>query len=509
MTGETHAPPTRLASHALGAQKRSIVTTRKPNVIFIIADQHRWDFVSWQNNGVTHTPNLQRLAAAGVTFRSAYCNSPLCCPSRQSIASGRYGVNSGCFTNLHELPPGTPSFVQQFRDAGYHTCAVGKTHMEIHAYDSDLTADYHLRFMDSLGWDETHETSGSSMLMSGITCAYSRFLQQEGKLDDVVRFYDFWWRSPEKTSRPDPYFLTQTWSLPEHLQETPFTARTAIDWLNARDRSRPFFLHVGFAAPHSPVEPLQRFLDLYSADDESPPFGAQKPSNTLPHDRTGYRATISGIDHYVGRILDTLDQQNILDNTIVLYLADHGEMAGDHDRFGKTCFFEGSIRVPLIIAGPGVQKGRTTDALVELIDLGSTLCDLCDVPAHSLDQGRSLRPVLTEPRDTHRETVYAEMGCDRMLFDGRYKLMWGDPWSDTRKLGTLHLDKPVNIPPSPCRLYDMHSDPNELNNLAQDPSHAERLAAMEEKLLVRQNQNNQPRPNKPRGKLNLRETRST
>ena len=99
----------------------------KPNVVFLIADQHRWDFMGYESNGTTHTPNLDRLAAMGTLFRRCYTTSPLCCPARQAIASGRYGMNTGCFTNLHQLPPGTPSFVGQLRDAGYHTVAVGKT----------------------------------------------------------------------------------------------------------------------------------------------------------------------------------------------------------------------------------------------------------------------------------------------------------------------------------------------------------------------------------------------
>ena len=97
-----------------------------PNVVFIIADQHRWDFMGCERNGVTHTPNLDRIADQGAILSSAYCTSPLCCPSRAAIASGRYGMSSGCFTNLHQLPPGTPSFVGQFRQAGYRTCAIGK-----------------------------------------------------------------------------------------------------------------------------------------------------------------------------------------------------------------------------------------------------------------------------------------------------------------------------------------------------------------------------------------------
>jgi arylsulfatase A-like enzyme len=208
---------------------------------------------------------------------------------------------------------------------------------------------------------------------------------------------------------------------------------------------------------------------------------------------------ISQIDHYVGWIVDTLMEQGDLGNTIILYLADHGEMAGDHGRFGKTCFYEASERVPLLIAGPGVEAGQDSDALVEVIDVGRTLCELCRVEPHRLDQGRSLVPVLSGQSAAHRDTVYAEMGCDRMLFDGRHKLMWGDPTADTRKLGRLHLDKPVDIPPSPVRLFDLAEDAHELRDLASDPAHRDTLMAMMERLLVRINANAQAQPNLSRG----------
>ena len=129
-------------------------------MVFVISDQHRWDFVGYEDGGRARTPNLERIARSGVIFRSAHCTSPLCCPSRAAIASGRYGMNSGCFMNLHELPPGTPAFVSQLWRHGYRTCAVGKTHMGIHACRSDLCSEGHRRFMDSLGWDEICEATG-------------------------------------------------------------------------------------------------------------------------------------------------------------------------------------------------------------------------------------------------------------------------------------------------------------------------------------------------------------
>lgn len=474
----------------------------RPNVVFIIADQHRWDFVGEGGHGRTYTPALDRLGRAGTRFRSAYCTSPLCCPSRAAIASGRYGMNSGCFTNLHELPPGTPSYVSQFRQSGYHTCAIGKTHMEIHAYDSDLTGEAHRAYMDSLGWDEICEISGNGMLKTGIRCAYSEYLRETGHFDEVLRFYQNWHYFMDRDRKGDPDFVPHEWPFAPEVQETAFVGQRAIEWLRQWEGGGPFFLHVGFAAPHAPVEPLPAFMDLYRDQPEASPWGVEVAPEWLPAGRRGYRAMISQVDAYVGQIEACLAERGRREETIVVYTADHGEMAGDHGHFGKTCFYEPSVRVPLIVAGPGIQPDQESEAMVELIDLGKTLCDLCGVEPHALDQGRSLAPLLRGRADGARgprETVYAEMGCDKMICDGRFKLMWGDPAADTRRLGRLHLDKPVDIPPSPCRLYDLEADPHELHDLSQDPAQRDLLMEMMAKLLVRLNENSQTQPFKDRG----------
>ena len=471
----------------------------QPNVVFIIADQHRWDFMGGESNGTTHTPNLDRIAASGTRFRTATCTSPLCSPSRAAIASGRYGANTGCFTNLHELPPDTPTFVSQFRGSGYRTAVVGKTHMGIHAYDADYTSEAHRAFMHSLGWDETCEISGNGMLRQGLKCHYSEYLRAEGRFDDVLKYYENWHYFMDKERGGDPGFVPHEWPLEDEYQETTFVGSRALRWLETRDRARPYFLHVGFAGPHSPIEPSTTHMDLYRNAPETPPWNNEAPPEWLADGRRGYRAMISQIDEWVGHIYDRIAADGELDNTVFVYTADHGEMAGDHGRFDKTCFYEASLRVPLVMSGPGIREGCDSGALVEIIDLGKTLCDLCGVPPHALDLGRSLVPVLAGVETGHRDTLYAEMGCDRMLRSERYKLMWGDPKSDKRKLGRLHLDKPVNIPPSPARLYDIEADPTECVDLAQDPSHRTLLSEMVQKLLARINQNTQARPNKSRG----------
>jgi len=471
----------------------------RPNIVLIIADQHRWDFTGWDSsNGVTDTPQLDALAARGFIARRAYCTAPLCSPSRAALALGRYSMNSGCYTNLHQPAPGSPTFVNQLREHGYRTCAVGKTHMAIHAYDADYTTPAHAAFQRSLGWQETHEISGNGMLKTGIVCAYSQWLREHGLFDDVLAFYRHWIYFMDPEPRGSAPFVCHEFDLPEEAHETAWVTRRAVDWIEDRAGRGPFLLHVGYAAPHSPIEPLPRLMDRYRERSETPAWNNPAPKPTLDESRRGYRAMITEVDEGVGQIVAALERLGQLDNTIIIYTADHGELAGDHGADGKTCFFEAAERIPFAATGPGIGHGES-DALVELLDVGATCCELAGVPAHGLDQGRSLRALMAGETDHHRETVFAEMGCDKMLFDGRYKLMYGDPKRDTRKLGRLHLDKPVTIPASPPRLYDLAVDPREEHDLADQPGYATLRREMLEKLLARLNENVQPRPNLSRG----------
>ncbi len=475
----------------------------RPNIIFIIDDQHRWDFMGYErSNGVTLTPNLDALARGGAVFRSAYCTSPLCSPSRAAIALGRYGMNSGSYTNLHEPPPGSPTFVSQLRKAGYRTCAVGKTHMEIHAYDSDLCSESHRTYMDSLGWDQVIEYAGNDMFRTGIRDAFERQLREKGVLAEILRFYRQWLYFMDGGAKGDDPFTVHEWPLVESLHGTTFAADCALEWLDGLEKAAPSFLHIGFSAPHSPIDPPPRYMALYGEVPETPPWGCGDDASRqerMSLARKGYRALISQIDAEVGRVVKHGRERGELDRTIFVFTSDHGEMAGDHGLTGKTCFFDASVRVPLIFSGLGIKKGVDTTALVELVDIGSTLCDLAGVKPHHLDQGRSLVPLLTGLVSRHRENVYCEMGCDRMLFDGRYKLMRGDPLADQRRLGRLHLDKPANIPASPARLYDLLEDPHETHDVFEELSHREIRMNMLEKLLDRINENIQPLANKSRG----------
>ena len=471
----------------------------KPNVVFILVDQHRWDFMGYESNGVTFTPNLDVLAAEGAAFGKAYCTAPLCSPSRAAIALGRTAEHSGCFTNLHEPPPASPSFVSQLRSAGYKTMAVGKTHMEIHAYDADYTSPKHLAYMNSLGWDDTCEVSGSGMMKTGLVGAYDKWLRTEGVFEDVLAFKKNWGYFMNADGGGLPEFECLEWPFDEKYHETNFIGDRSLAWLAEHATTGPFLLHVGFAAPHSPIEPLSRFMDLYRDREEPMPWGVTSANESMLNGRRGYRAMISQIDETVGRIRALLEAQGVLQNTLFVYVADHGDMAHDHGITGKVCFFEGSVHVPLVISGAGVRARPKSDALVSLVDLGSTVCDLCGVSTHDADEGRSLVPILCGEREAHRDFVVSTMGCDRMVLDGKWKLMWGDPLLDDRKLGRLHLDKPVNVPPSPPRLYDLANDPHELNDLANDPPSPKIIESLVAKLGTRTLEHVVAQPNKSRG----------
>ena len=195
-------------------------------------------------------------------------------------------------------------------------------------------------------------------------------------------------------------------------------------------------------------------------------------------------------------MIEALEERDLLDDTVILYTSDHGEFAGDHGLWGKADFLEPAVHVPFIASGYGIAAGHTSDALAELIDVGRTVVDLMGAEPHHLDQGRSLKPVLSGRKQKHRDDCFAEMGPNKMLFDGQYKLLFGSNRT------TIPDDWPDELMASeaPICLFDLLEDPNEPRNLAGDPSHHDTLSMMKEMLLRRMIANLQSRPSGIEGK---------
>lgn len=457
---------------------------KQPNIVFIFSDHHRWDYLGHRNAKV-HTPNLDRMVARGTSLERMYSTTPLCVPQRIALTTGQYPGSTGCYTNRHRIPPGSPSFVRSVQNAGYETALVGKLHHHVHAMEADFTA--HREEVHQLGYDRVWESSGKQG--SGLIrcrCDYAEFLDEAGILEDYYNWTGEWGKDNGSMQSNEP------WPWDSELTQDAVITRKAIEFLNTRESSKPFYLHYGLVGPHPPFDAPVQFREFY---EEIDPPEAVGPEERDVERWKAFAACITEVDYRIGQFLAELDRLGLAQNTIILYTSDHGEMAGDHGRFGKGTFYEGSARVPCIAAGPGIPENRSVSAMAELIDVGTTFVDIAGGKAHDRDQGISFLPALTGQSDTHREDCFAEMGSDKMLFDGRFKLMYGDVTRDTRDIykqapfNGSGFGRPVNLIPDKISLFDLSVDPQELNNLADSPQHADVLQRMKNQLLDRMIQN--------------------
>ncbi len=459
------------------------------NVIFITSDHHRWDFLSTVG-GPVETPCLDQLAARGTRLNKAYCQTPLCVPGRIAMTTGRYPMNTGYFTNRHPIDPAEPSFVRELRQSGIHTAMIGKLHHHVHVFEADYTR--HEADIHALGYDYVHETSGKQGSGAiACECRYAEFLRGKGLLEAYRKWTGRWGEEGTRAHFSDP------WPWDPSTTQDAYICQQAKSFLQRQPRDRPFYLHLGFVGPHPPFDAPEQFRKTDEGMHAGHP--REKPA-VNPQWWPAYLACIREVDHYVGEVLATLRDLGMEEDTLVLYTSDHGDLAGEQGLWGKLYFYEGSVHVPFIAAGPGVQAGVVSDALVELIDVGGTFCDFFQVETHHWDQGQSLLPLLRGETATHRESVFAEMGSDKMLFDGRYKLMYGDLRLDRRAefkeppYNGPAFGRPVNLPPDRIALYDLYEDPREECNLANDPQKTQLLADMKEKLLQRIIRNMQAAP---------------
>lgn len=455
------------------------MTARRPNIVLILSDHHRWDFLGRLRSELV-TPHLDALAQRGTSIEQAYSTTPLCVPQRISITTGLYPMNTGCYTNRHRIPPGAPSFVRALREGGYQTALVGKLHHHVHVMEADFLA--HEDEVKELGYQHVCETSGKQGSGAiACRCRFTEHLKSKGLLEPY-REWSGRWGSLGTATEHEPW----PWD-PADTQDA-FITQQAIDYLSQVDRSRPFYLHFGLVGPHPPLDAPAEFRDLYASTQVPRPAGGGAQDEAR---WKALAACTSEVDACVGKFMEALESAGLSENTVILYSSDHGDMAGDHGLEGKVCLYEGWVHVPLIAAGPGIKADQQSNALAELIDLGTTICDFAEVPNHVQDRGQSFRPILTGETETHREAAFAEMGSDKMLFDGRYKLMYGDLLQDTRQkylkppFNGPAFGRPVDLPPDQLALYDLQLDPQEENNLARESNAKEILARMKTKLLDR------------------------
>ncbi len=441
------------------------MTEERPSILMIQADQMAAPALPVYGHPVVKAPHIAGLAEAGAVFDRAYCNAPICAPSRFSMLSGQLPSAIGAYDNAAEFAAGVPTFAHHLRLMGYRTILAGKMHFvgpdQRHGFEERLTTDiYPADFGWTPDWEAPEAHQDYFHTMASVTEAGPCARSMQIDFDEEVAFQ---------------------------------AVRKLYDLARSADR-RPFFLLVSFTHPHDPYTIAPAYWERYRDDRIDPPAVAALPDGRQdPHSRRllrnygleghrldrsrilaarrAYYGAISYVDDKVGELLRALEATGARDRTVVLFTSDHGDMLGERGLWYKMCFFEWAARVPLIVHAPNRFAPRRVAECVSLIDLYPTLLDLAGGPETEPPEpaeppaGQSLLPLLVgevAPREACVAGEYLAEGAAGplvMLRRGRHKYIVGED--------------------SPAQLFDLEADPNELSNLAGDAAQRQVEAGFE------------------------------
>ena len=440
------------------------MNTPRPNILLIQADQLAPQTLPAYGRPLTKAPHLQSLADRGIVFDNAYCNSPLCAPSRYSMLTGRYASRIGAYDNAAEFRADLPTLAHYLRASGYRTCLSGKMHFvgadQLHGYEDRLTTDV---YPADYGWTPDWRDPGKR--------------------------FDWWYHNMDSVTQAGPCERTNQIDFDD---ETGFRAVRRIYDLARDNDPRPFFLTVSFTNPHDPYACPREHWDRYDPRDIDPPRVGHIPYDECdPHSRRlrrsyrmdrgemriedvlnarrAYYGQISYVDDKIGDLLKALGHCGLADDTIIVFTADHGDMLGERGLWYKMSFFEWSCRVPLIVTCPErFGPGRRSEP-VSLVDLVPTLLDLVGAwpEEEQVLDGQSLTPWLNGSGETHQPVIaeYMAEGAAAPCF-----------------LIREHGLKYIHSPADPPQLYDLRTDPDELVNLSGRPEYAADERSLAERL---------------------------
>lgn len=463
------------------------------NVLLITSDQQRWDTIGRLNPGI-NTPNLDRLAARGILFDSAYTVNPVCTPTRCSILTGEYPSSHGCFHVGTSLPEDYgPTVADRFTDAGYATSLVGKAHFQACKDPESLESAPRVHGLDHFdqwhgpyfGFDHAELVIGHTSEPHAAGMHYGAWLRQQGV--DLPAFFDI-----------HDYDHYGPWSLPEELHGSAWVADRSIAAIDhAQEADKPFFLWSSFQDPHNPYvtpEPWASRYDgaamagpvstpdldahpdfyrslargaFYGTDPElqDKAWGDVKIRPDMGPDETHalravYYGMVSLMDHHIGRIIDRLEADGTIDDTLIVFASDHGDYLGDHGLWGKGLpTYDAMQRVPFIVAHPDCQqRGQTSHALQSLVDIERTCLEAAGLEPSARSQGMSQLQAWTDPSCTVRDHCRVEFRPAQGPYkqttyvSDQYKLVL----YDTRDYGEL---------------YDRVADPEQVRNLYDDPAY--------------------------------------
>lgn len=432
---------------------------KQPNIILIMTDQQRWDTIQGWGNEHMLTPNMDRLAAEGVSFRQTYCPGATCIASRAAMFTGMYAHNTGVYSFMdwskHE------TWIHDLSYHGYYCVNIGKMHFS----PTHFRGAFHERIIVENPTSTEHWNGGPDD-------DWGNFLRING------------FERPNHRQESDPDWIKKfqgvPWHLPENMHSDVFIGNSAVAWVNSYRGNKPFFLQVGFTGPHEPWDPLPRHFEHYQNQ-------AVPPAVTIPNDlenkppqhqalkkyfaqangearidlsgaceadigqmRRHYYAKITTVDEQLGRVLDALEEKGFTENSLIVFCSDHGEMLGDHTLAYKWLMYDPIVHVPMIIKSSS-QKGENREIhdLASLIDIGPTILDAAGIQPPAYLEGQSLMPYLIDEKTKNRQFVVCEDNYLVMLRSKTHKLVY-------------------YIGQDEHEFYDLESDPNEFNNLWQN-----------------------------------------
>ena len=426
----------------------------KPNIIFLMPDQLRPDFLSCYGAQFIDTPNIDFLCQHGVRFTNAYSEHPVCVPARVSLMTGMHALKTGVLDNGQFLRPdhreaGMDTWPEILAESGYYTAAIGKMHF--YPWDLRLGFQYR-RICEDKRWIHIRDDYWDYLKEHGERKHHGN--EHEGYFDNRGAIVN---------------------RLPYELQWDYFVGLEASRFIRTYGDDGPFAMMVGFPGPHCPYDPDPRFLKLYDPEEMPAPVpdagdtpeirqnningnkgdwnGVDYTVFTHAHKRkirAHYAALVKQIDEQVGEILNALREKGQLENTIILFSSDHGDYLGDHNLIGKGQYFESSWHVPMLAYLPWAEQGSVCDDLVTLTDITATMMHYAgqEIPPHM--DSRPL-PGLGIPGAAGREFVIGALGGGWAIYDGKWRLA---------KYAT-----------GEAVLFDIEADPQEQHNLIDDPAH--------------------------------------
>lgn len=413
-----------------------------PNVLLLISDEHNAKISSVEDHPFVQTPNMERLAKMGVVYESHYVPSPLCTPCRSAFVAGRWVHELQTYNNCCVFKDDYPSYGDVLRRQGVHTVHIGKIDVYRNAYELGFS-EMHLG-----DWTVVRDPGDINFRRSPLT----------------VRSLDH----PKGGKRPERYGVVD-----DPFKADDFSIKTAVDWIRTKGTKmdRPWVVSVNTSKPHFPNEVTQELWDMYKDHADWPAHGTDCESANHPyardlrkHFRTdefkpewirglrrGYYGCVTYLDRQLGTLLDVLEETGQLDNTVVAYTSDHGEMLGKFGMWWKCSLYDDSARVPLIVAGPGFRKGVRCSTAVSMLDLQATVFKAVGCRRSPGWVGTPLQNVSLNDPDRVAFSEYHGHGTRASAFMVR-KGRW----------------KYIHYSAAPNQLFDMKKDPEELNNVADE-----------------------------------------